>query len=407
MMHFKCGVFTSPTSTGEADFDTGLAGQVTALFLTSAGSTALATVEDEARISFGATDGTTQWAVSAGVVQQSPVVDGDDVMDTAHSNTAIVRIINSTGTVLAEAEFVSASGGVVTLDWTVAPASAIEVAFMAWDQVTALAGVTLVDSGNSNDYVIDVSSAISDLKVVLGANQRDVNDGTIRMGAAEPATNRGAGYQVRVDVSNDFEAEAGAGDGIASWTQAATTGIGGADARDFTDTSFTIHVSTTNLTFTAQPVGWLAIGDGGSWFPQDDPLRTLLDVNEPLSNDSQIPLGMMLMSGASVGTAGQEHRTACWSAWDNTDNQYAVINYLERDTSGVRSAVTGRATYDDRAALFLTNKTTVGGSLSLTDDGAGGPHSTVTGSTPLNDHALYFVYLTPDEPLERFWAVLV
>lgn len=411
-MSFRCGVFASPTSTGTADFDPGLPGEVTALFLKSSGATSLATVQDASRISFGATDGTTQWVASAGVLNDNvtPVVDANDVMDTSWSTSSIVRVIDHTGSVIAEAEFVSFNAdGTVTLDWTTAPATAIYVSFDAWDQSTALTGVNLIDTAVSQ--TVDVSSAISDLKVVVGANQRDVNDGTVSYGYCSSASTRGNGYAVRVDVSNDFEVTPLDGNPY-QFTQAATAGSGSGRFENFTSAPAGFDISIFNSggpVFTDQPVGWLAIGDGGPWFVEAAPLRNGLSPTQPL-NAAHKPLGLIHSMRAELGSNGSEHYTIGYGAWDNTDNQYFVLDYLERDTSGTRNAITGRATYNDRVALQLTNKSTVSGYMVLTDDDFGGPLNTITGTQPQQvgnaGHALYFVH-TAITAHPRFWAELV
>lgn len=423
MMSFRCGTFLSPTSTGEASFDPGLPGVPTALFLTTAGSQELGTIVTGARIAFGATDGTNQWSACAAVEfdDATPVVNGDDVMDGQHTTTAVLRIIDHTGLVVAEAEFVSFNlDGTITLDWTTVDADEIVVGYMAWDEVEALAGTTLID----DDETITITPGFKP-KVALGANARDVNDGTIMMGWGESGGHvpvsafgeHGAGYCARVDIGDDFIARVQSGHPY-SQNQANTLGNTLGRFENWTDTTVDITNSTVTVVFSDTPVGWLIIGEGGDWFGYGG-IPGFGD-NIYLAN-CMTTLGAIFQHARTEVTV-DDIRTVSYGAWDPTDSQWAAMNYLEEDEKPTVAgdpdieppcfAITSRAIWDDRIAVEMTDRDTVFAYETLANDpGFAAPDLATTGG-PMVDQTrgLYFNYLSEceeSEPAPKPWAELV
>lgn len=401
MMAFRCGTYAAPTVTGHHDVPAGLPARPTALFLSSAGTDVLGTTEQRAAAGFGATDGTTQWAVAVSSIYNNAgtVVDATVTARSQHSDTSCLRIIDDAGTIVAEAEFVSFnSDGSITLDWTTVPAFTMEVAFMAWDTVNAMAGVTLVDGDSSN--TIDVSSRISNLKVVLGANQFQFADAAISMGWGSGVSTVGRGWSCRAQAGglnppDDFRVLANPSGNAYLWSVASSTAVGNGSIEDFTQDTFDVDVSTVNLTVSDQPVGWLAIGDGGDW-------TTKIDTGFWVPSNN-VALGGLCVGRAVLGSDPNQKFTVGWGAWDELDNQFVLMNYLEADASGGASAITSRALYSGRTHTQLSAESTVDGYSQLTGPGAGvsgRPSFTITGTTPQQNVVLWFVYPSDAEQVQ-------
>lgn len=411
MMTMKVGTFSSPTSTGQESFATGLPGTPTALFLTSAGSPDVNVIETGTRISFGATDGTNQWTTAAAVEYDdiTPVVNGDDVMYGETVSGVVLRIVNFDGTLVAEAEFVSFNvDGTITLDWTTVDADNLVIGFMAWDQVTALAGTNSLS--RQETQTVDVSGSIEELKVVLGANGLDINDGTVSCGwrrrpnlgpVNDGFGDDGGSYTARVDIGDDFIIDSGTS--IYSGEQANVLGSSGGTIDNLTATSFDIVTTQSGYPAATLVLGWLALGDGGPWFGRGDALG--LNNSAWLSNN-MFPLGCFHVSRDApppLGVDGSKHNLS-YGAWDRFDGQWAAVNWLEQDEALTIPgdpdieppcfAIDARALYDDRVDVALSDTTTVRGYRQLavqTSPRDQTPAVTSTGTPPAGLRALFFV----------------
>lgn len=411
MMTMKVGTFSSPTSTGQDSFATGLPGTPTALFLISAGSPDVNVIETGTRISFGATDGTNQWTTAAAVEYDniSPVVNSDDVMYGETVADVVLRIVNFDGTLVAEAEFVSFNvDGTITLDWTTVDADELVIGFMAWDQVTALAGTNSLS--RQETQTVDVSGSIEELKVVLGANGLDINDGTVSCGwtrrgnlgpVVDGASDDGGSYTVRVSIGDDFLVARN--NRIYNGEQANVIGSSVGTIDNLTATTFDLVTTQSGYPAATLVLGWLALGDGGPWFGRGDSLGLN---NSAWLNNNMFPLGCFHISLDLVGNSGLDGAkfNNSYGAWDRFDNQWAAVNWLEQDIAATIPgdpdieppcfAIDARALYDDRVDVALSDTTTVRGYRQLavqTSPRDQTPAVTVTGTPPTGLTALFFV----------------
>lgn len=417
MMSFRVGTFTAPASTGTDSFDPGLPGVATALFLTSSFVEDVDTLVSSSRISHGATDGTNQWTSCAAVEfnNSTPVENTDIVMTGQVDDEHILRVIDHDGIIIAEAEFVSFNlDGTITLDWTTVDGTEFIVGYMAWDEVDAEAGVTTV---SSTDSTVPVVTSIVP-KFVLGSNATAINDGCVAMGWGNAPSaplgstgntqSRGTWYAARANINDQFRVETiTTAQRPLAFDQAATVGNATAEFGNFSPTGFDIEMHVTTVSFTDQPVGWLAIGGGGAWYV----LPSFIGTDSPFVSLDLTPHGAVTEHYQEG--ANEERLNFTWGCWDETDSQWAALNYLEQSSNpqGVDNfAIDYRAFYDDRVNMAFTQQPTERGYQRLElAVGAHAPDVILTGTTPSPAPRIaYFVTQgTPAEGQERCWAWLV
>lgn len=416
-MSMRVGTLLSPTSTGNEDFDTGLGIAPAALWMQTACTEAGDDLLNELRTCIGATDGTNQWSSASAIEfdDVTPAVNSDDFFTVLYVSDKVISAIDATSTVVLEAEIVSFNNdGTITLNWTTVQGTAFQVGWVAWAGLTAQAGTTTLPNQNS---LTTVTTGFES-KVVMGSNVANVNDGTfsagfVKNGAAAPIDgfdleNDGTGFCQRVNILPNWRYEFAQSNPY-SWLQADVIGGSVGTFTNFDATGFDIDTTSTNISWTNNDVGWLALGEGGSWFC----VTSDLDVDTNFPAFGVVPIGCMTFRDepAIDVTADSHAYTSSWGAWDRQDNQWcaAAVGLDQFDPAPATTySIVSRGFWDDRVSLSATaaDLLTINNYETLAlQPGAHQPLDTVHGS-PTPDFAstgLFFVY----QGGERFWAWLV
>lgn len=396
-IRFAAGTFDSPTSTGQQTITAGFGiAEPVAIVLFSSGVAVADGIQQQNRLSFGATDGVNQWTTYSAI--RYDISDGPTGLITVgYDTTSVMRILNDT-VLLAEASIVSFNAdGTFTLDWTMVDASPLSVGFMVWAGVLAEVGEALVDGpGVSN--VVPVSFQP---QVAFASNVYAVNDGCIVFGwGYEPIyppfgiDTAGLGQGVRSGLG-DVHYQA-IGQPLA-WTQVGTLGFINGFITDFSATGFEIDTGGANISITDAPVGWLALGgaDASTWQAYGN----------HLGNDAQFPSagfyslgGLVLHYGESIAT--DNFQTVSFGSFDATNRQWCLNAYGQEDTGNPEQAIMTRAFYDDRINAVQESETTLRGYQTVTQQaGTHAPSVTTTGNLVGNSvsDVLYFVTVEPQD----------